>query len=102
MISNGKLIDEFSSQDLEERCKLSLDIKVDDINRAAIIIEDQLNTNNFKVVNDNTIKLFDYINQPGKVSSVLSKNNIEIQQIMTSGEDLEDYYVNLIGGCKNV
>ncbi|MCR8745652.1 ATP-binding cassette domain-containing protein [Romboutsia lituseburensis] len=102
VISNGKLIDEFSSQDLEERCKLSLDIKVDDINRAAIIIEDQLNTNNFKVVNDNTIKLFDYINQPGKVSSVLSKNNIEIQQIMTSGEDLEDYYVNLIGGCKNV
>lgn len=102
VISNGKLIDEFSSQDLEERCKLSLDIKVDDINRAVIIIEEQLNTNNFKVIKDNTIKLFDYINQPGKVSSVLVKNNIEIQQIMTNGEDLEDYYVNLIGGCKNV
>ncbi|CEH36153.1 ATP-binding cassette domain-containing protein [Romboutsia lituseburensis] len=102
VISNGKLIDEFSSQDLEQRCKLSLDIKVDDINRAVIIIEEQLNTNNFKVIKDNTIKLFDYINQPGKVSSVLVKNNIEIQQIMTNGEDLEDYYVNLIGGCKNV
>lgn len=102
VISNGKLIDEFSSQDLEQRCKLSLDIKVDDINRAVIIIEEQLNTNNFKVIKDNTIKLFDYINQPGKVSSVLAKNNIEIQQIMTNGEDLEDYYVNLIGGCKNV
>lgn len=102
VISNGKLIDEFSSQDLEERCKLSLDIKVDDINRAVIIIEEQLNTNNFKIIKDNTIKLFDYINQPGKVSSVLAKNNIEIQQIMTNGEDLEDYYVNLIGGCKNV
>lgn len=102
VISNGKLIDEFSSQDLEQRCKLSLDIKVDDINRAVIIIEEQLNTNNFKIIKDNTIKLFDYINQPGKVSSVLVKNNIEIQQIMTNGEDLEDYYVNLIGGCKNV
>lgn len=102
VISNGKLIDEFSSQDLEQRCKLSLDIKVDDINRAVIIIEEQLNTNNFKVIKDNTIKLFDYINKPGKVSSVLVKNNIEIQQIMTNGEDLEDYYVNLIGGCKNV
>ncbi|MGG7060582.1 AAA family ATPase, partial [Clostridium tertium] len=42
VISNGKLIDEFSSQDLEQRCKLSLDIKVDDINRAVIIIEEQL------------------------------------------------------------
>lgn len=102
IISKGKLLEEFSAQELEERSKISLDIKVDDVNKAAIIIEEHLNTQNFKVVKDNTIKLYEYINDPGKVSKILSKNDIEIQQIMTSGNDLEDYYVNLIGGCKNV
>lgn len=102
IISNGKLIEEFTAKELEEKCKISLDIKVDDVNKAVIVIEEQLGTNNLKVVKDNIIKLYEYINEPGRVSTILSKNNIEIHQIMTSGDDLEDYYINLIGGCKNV
>lgn len=102
VISNGKLVDEFSEQELEEKCRKSLDIKVDDVNKAITIIEEKLNTCNFKVVNNNTIKLYEYIDQPGKVTKLLSMNDILINQITTNGEDLEDYYINLIGGNGNV
>lgn len=102
IISNGRLMEEISSNELEERCKKSLDIKVDDVDKAVVIMEQELNTDNFKVIEGNIIKLYEYISQPGKVSTVLSKNDIEIQQIMISGDDLEDYYMNLIGGCENV
>lgn len=101
IISKGKLLEEFSAKELEERCKVSLNIKVNDINKAITIIEQELNTTNFKIVDQDMIKLYDYIDEPGKVSTSLSTNNIIIYQIMTGGEDLEDYYMNLIGGNRN-
>ncbi|RDY25160.1 ATP-binding cassette domain-containing protein [Romboutsia weinsteinii] len=102
VISNGKLIDEFSSLELDERCRRSLDIKVDDVNKAIAVIEEKLSTRNFKVIKDDTIRLYEYIDEPGKVTKILSINEIVINQIVVAGDDLEDYYINLIGGKANV
>ncbi|MGL5329913.1 MAG: ATP-binding cassette domain-containing protein, partial [Peptostreptococcaceae bacterium] len=69
VISKGKLVDEFSAEELENKCKRSVDIKVDDINKATTIIEEELNTNNYTVVKDNIIKIYDYVDEPGKIST---------------------------------
>lgn len=102
VIKNGRLIEEFTSRELDERCRLSLDIKVDDINGCIVVLEDKLKTKNFKVIEEQYIKLYDYVNEPGKVSTILAKNQIVIEQIVSSGENLEDYFMNLIGGKANV
>lgn len=102
VIKNGKLIKEFSNKELIERCRKSLDIKVKDTNKCLVVLEKELHTKNFKVKEDNTIKLYDFIDEPGKVSTTLSKNNIVIEQISTSSNNLEDYFMDLIGGVKNV
>lgn len=102
VIKDGKLIEEFSHKDLIERCRKSLDIKVDDTNKCIIILENELKTSNFRIKEDNTIKLYDFIDEPGKVSTTLSKNGVVIEQIITSGNDLEDYFMELIGGVGNV
>ncbi|MEG0844401.1 MAG: ABC transporter ATP-binding protein [Romboutsia sp.] len=101
VISNGKLIEEFTSEQLEERCKVSIEIKVDDVNKALTVIEKKLNIRNYKIIKDDIIKLYDYIDNPGKVSTILSMNNIVVYQIYTVGVDLEEYYINLIGGKVN-
>ena len=44
---------------------------------------------------------YDYVENAGKVSALLSANNIIIYQLAQSGDSLETYYTNLIGGCKN-
>lgn len=48
-----------------------------------------------------SIHLYDYVENAGKVSALLSANNIIIYQLAQSGDSLETYYTNLIGGCKN-
>lgn len=101
VISKGKLIEEFTTSELEDRCRLSLEIKIDDVNKAVTVIEKDLNSQKYKIIKNDTIKLYDFINNPSKVSTALSMNNIEIHQISTVGDDLENYYMNLIGGKTN-
>lgn len=44
------------------------------------------------------IKLYDYVDELGKVYTILLTNNIVMYQIMTG---VEDYYINLIVGNDN-
>ena len=53
------------------------------------------NTSNFSVMPDKSIHLYDYVENAGKVSALLSANNIIIYQLAQSGDSLETYYTNL-------
>jgi ABC-2 type transport system ATP-binding protein len=100
IIHRGKLIEELTLETLNKKCRRSLNIKTDNVEKAAVILEGKLNTSNFNVLPDKTIALYDYIDNPGKVSSALSRANVTIEQIMPTGQNLEDYFINLIGGLK--
>lgn len=98
IIHKGKLMEQITLKELDEKCKRNLSIKVDDVNKAATILETELSTNNFKVLPDGTIKLYDYVDNSRLVSSTLTKANIIIDQIMPNESNLEEYFINLVGG----
>ncbi|KIN80653.1 ATP-binding cassette domain-containing protein [Clostridium botulinum] len=98
IIHKGKLMEQITLKELDEKCKRNLSIKVDDVNKAATILETELSTNNFKVLSDGTIKLYDYVDNSRLVSSTLTKANIIIDQIMPNESNLEEYFINLVGG----
>ncbi len=98
IINNGKLIEEISQKELYDKCKKALRIKVDDINKAVVCLESVLKTTNFKVLKNNTIKLYDYIDNQIEVSKALISSNVITEEIVSIGDDLEDYFMNLIGG----
>lgn len=101
IINNGVLIDEFTEQELTERCQSSLIVKVNDINKACEILKSELNTDKFSVLNENTLEVFDFVDNPGKVNSILAKNDIIIDSISKKSVDLEDYFMKVIGGNKD-
>ncbi len=76
-------------------------LQVNDVAAASVLLESKLNTSNFSVMPDKSIHLYDYVENAGKVSALLSANNITIYQLAQSGDSLETYYTNLIGGCQN-
>ncbi|NFI07536.1 ABC transporter ATP-binding protein [Clostridium botulinum] len=98
IIHKGKLMEQITLKELDEKCKRSLSIRVDDVNKAATILETELSTNNFKVLPDGTIRLYDYVDNSRLVSSTLTKQNIIIDQIMPNESNLEEYFINLVGG----
>lgn len=101
IIDNGKLLDEFTEEELEERCSSYLEIKVDNIEKAIDILKNELKTENFKVNKENIIELYDFLNDPGKVNSTLSKNDVIVEYISKNKADLENYFMKVIGGKKN-
>ena len=101
ILHEGKLLQEITATELDKRCKKHLLLQVNDVAAASVLLESKLNTSNFSVMPDKSIHLYDYVENAGKVSALLSANNITIYQLAQSGDSLETYYTNLIGGCQN-
>lgn len=98
ILNKGNLIDEFSKQELEIRCKRCIKIKVDDVQKATNILEIDCHTKNYDVLPQSTIRLFDYLDNPSYVNAQLSKKEVMIESINVVGQDLEAYFMELMGG----
>lgn len=101
IIHKGKLLDQITLEELTNRCKKFIYIKVDDATKAAFVIDKKLNTSNFQVLPGNIINLYDYLDQPGKVSTTLAVEGVVVEQITPVGDDLETFFSKLIGGAQN-
>ncbi len=100
-INKGVLLKEISSKELEEECKEYLDIKVENVEKASVLLERQLKTLNYKVTEEGHIYLYDFIDRPEIVVEEFSREGLYIKSIETKGVDLENYYLDLIGGHRN-
>ena len=101
-LHHGKIIKEISKERLDECCKKHIFILVDDVSRAAMALERVLNTRNYKVMPDQSIQLYDYIDDMQKVILALNEQKLSIKNIGLAGDNLEDYFINTIGGMGNV
>ena len=93
-ISHGKIIEEISAEELQARCRKSLNVKVDNPDEAQKIIAD-LGVKDFKVSSTGDIKIFENV-QINNVVTALSSKNIAILGINSADESVEEYYLNLI------
>lgn len=100
-IHNGVFLEQLSSEELSNKCRKALAIKVSDTAKAAAIIEREFGSSEYEILNDNEIKLYDLMNVPEKVSKVLINNNIMLYSMSSEGVNLENYFINLIGGGHN-
>ena len=101
IISNGKLIEEITAEELEEKCRQYIDLKVDDTSRAVTLLERELGISDYEVLEDKKIKVFSNLENIGEVNSILSKSGVIVESISIKGENLEEYFMNKIGGVLN-
>lgn len=100
IIDNGVLIDEFTAEELEMRCKASLVIRVDSVPKAREVLENVLHTRNYTINPDGTIALFDYLEQAACVNSTLVKHGLMVESIFLANADLETYFIEATGGVR--
>ncbi|MBU3092533.1 ABC transporter ATP-binding protein [Clostridium sp. CM028] len=100
-INKGEFVEQISAKNLEEKCRRHLLIKVDDTSKATVIIENKLESMEYEVLNRNEIRLYQHIDTPEIVSEALINNGIKLFSINNSGVNLEEYFVDLIGGNKH-
>ncbi|ETT54586.1 multidrug ABC transporter ATPase [Paenibacillus sp. FSL R7-269] len=102
IIHQGKLLEQLTARELNDKCQQYVHIKADHPDRAAMVIQNELGTTDFEVMPDGVIKLYGYREQPGKVSTALFSAGLTIEQFISMGADLESYFMKRIGGAGHV
>lgn len=97
-ISKGKLIEEISAEELQKRCKKSLNLKVGNLDSAKEIIA-KLKLKDVSFYPNGDIKIFDDI-KVNKVVMAFDKAGVELLGIHTSEGSVEDYYLDLVKGAQ--
>lgn len=95
-IEKGKVLKELTKEELDIECSKCIVIRTSDVKKAAVVLEKELDTTNYKIVNQEEIRLYDYLDNVEKVNKILVKNDLNIKQIMETGISLEDYFKTLI------
>lgn len=98
IIHKGRLLEELSAIELDEKCKQHLRIKVDQPTKGATILESALGTTDFEVMPDGTLKLYSYLDDVRKVSKTLTDHQLVIEHLSQAGDSLENYFSKLVGG----
>lgn len=101
IISNGKLIEEITAKQLSKKCRQYIDLKVDNTARAVILLERELGISDYEVLEDSNIKVFSNLDNVGEINSLLSRSGIIVESISVKGENLEEYFMNKVGGVLN-
>lgn len=101
IISNGKLIEEITAKQLSKKCRQYIDLKVDNTARAVILLERELGISDYEVLEESNIKVFSNLDNVGEVNSLLSRSGIIVESISVKGENLEEYFMNKVGGVLN-
>lgn len=101
IIHHGKLLEEISAKELNEKCRQYIEIQTDDVKRSIVLLEQKLGTEDFEVMADNTIKLYSHLDSAGEINTLLSTNKIVVNKILLKGQNLEEYFINRIGGVRN-
>lgn len=97
-IDKGYLIEEITALDLEKKCTHYIEVKVNDANKTAKVLEKELGCKTYQIVNDKQIKIFNFNDDSNKINRILLKNNIDVYSLEMNGIKLEEYFLNLIGG----
>ena len=95
-IEKGKIIKELSKEELDVECSRAIVIKTNNVKETCLILEKELNTTNCKVIDKYEIRLYDYLDNSGKVNKVLAKNDIDVISIYESGISLEEYFKSIV------
>lgn len=97
-IHNGRLVEHISAAELEEKCKRSLKIKVDDANKAVNILKKELSCTRLQILGDQEVQVEDFMDTPELLVQSLVKSGVMVSGINQSGLNLEEYFIELVGG----
>ncbi|MBD7911605.1 ABC transporter ATP-binding protein [Clostridium cibarium] len=101
IIHKGQILRTITKEELDKECEKHIAISVDNTSLAIASLEKSLNIKKYKIMPDDSILLYDYVDDVQKVINTLSKGEIIIKKINVNGDSLENYFINLIGGVEN-
>lgn len=98
VINRGVLVQEIAMQEITERSLAYIELNVVDTRKASYVLSDKIGLDNFKIVEDRIIRIYDGNISAQELSKALALHDVEMTAIGTKSESLEEYFLKLTGG----
>lgn len=95
VINHGVLMKETSMKEISESSLLYIELCVINIKKASYVLADKLGIDNFKIMEDGKIRIYDQKVSVQELSKVLAINDVEITAVNKKTESLEDYFLKM-------
>ncbi len=97
IMSNGKIIEEKPLKEIHKENKDKIIARVDDLSKAAIILEER-GVQDFKIMSDGQIHIFDLTYDTSCFAELFVQNGLKLYQIDIVKKTLEEYFFEVAGG----
>lgn len=97
IIKDGKLVEQTTAEELANKRKDYLTVKVEGAEQAAALLKTKLKLRNVEIVSADELHLPDY-KDTGAVNRVLYSNDFNVIEVFLHQQDLEEYFIELMGG----
>jgi ABC-2 type transport system ATP-binding protein len=101
IINNGKFIKEVALAEVQTENLQYLEVQVNDLKKAVTVLDTKFNTNNFKVVSDSGIRIYDENIKQMDICKELVLAGVSVYGVTSKSDSLEDYFINMINGGTN-
>ena len=101
LIDKGKILEQISEHELDERCKRHIAIQAKEPEKALLLLEEQLQTENLRLMPDGMIRLYDHLDDIELVAKLLTQAHLLVTGLHLAGDKLEDYFLGKVGGASH-
>ena len=98
ILDHGVLLEEESLAVLEQNSRKHIRFAVSDTARAAAILERQFQETAFSIQDDHILRLYNLDVPAGKMVTAFVKNGLEVSEVCTCEESLEEHFKQVTGG----
>lgn len=102
IIDHGRIIETITLSELEEQCKQYVLLRTNQPELLVSTLENELHTQNYLVMPDKSIRLFDFTDRMETLAALFQRENILITNLSIEGNTLENYYIDLVERSRNV
>ena len=100
IIHEGKLLDEFTTDELKSRCGKYVIINSDN-NDGVVKTLRNIGIQDATVDNDNNVRVNEHLDESDKMAKAIVNAGISLKEIYVNNVSLEDYYLSVTGGKHN-
>ena len=95
VINHGMMIKEIGMKEIEEMSLAYIELTVANPKKAAYVLSNKLGISNFKIIENNTIRIYDQHISTQELSKVMALNDVEVMALGKQSETLDDYFLKM-------
>lgn len=100
VINHGMMINEIGMKEIEKMSLAYIELTVANPKKAAYVLSEKLGLSNFKIIENNKIRIYDQHISMQELSKAMALNDVEVTALGKQSETLEDYFLKMTAEVK--